>query len=154
MQQGLSGMLPLAIALVLGVVGGATLAGLLLKVRIRTAIAEATSDSQLEIARLAEQLSSATGEAARQQGQIRELEAKLTESDVQLDNSKAQCAQLAERASRIPSLEGQVSSLQVRLEEESTRASTLAEQAARVTELQQSERDALAEIQELNKQIA
>jgi DNA recombination protein RmuC len=154
MQQELSGMIPLAIALVLGVIGGATLASLLLKPRIRTAVAEATSDSQLEIARLTERVSSVSGETARQQGQIRELEAKLTECGVQLDSSKAQCAQLAERASRIPSLEGQVSSLQVRLEEESMRASTLAEQAARVTELQQSQRDASAEIQELNKQIA
>jgi|SRR5271157_4234930 len=154
MQQGLSGMLPLAIALVLGVIGGATLASLLLKPRIRTAIAEATSDSQLEIARLTERVSSVSGETARQQEQIRELEGKLTESGVQLDSSKAQCAQLAERASRIPSLEGQVSSLQVRLEEESTRASTLAEQAARVPELQQSQRDASAEVQQLNRQIA
>src|ERR1035441_7247475 len=154
MQQELSGMILLAIALVLGVIGGATLASLLLKPRIRTAVAEATSDSQLEIARLTERVSSVSGETARQQGQIRELEAKLTECGVQLDSSKAQCAQLAERASRIPSPEGQVSSLQVRLEEESMRASTLAEQAARVTELQQSQRDASAEIQELNKQIA
>ena len=154
MQQELSGMFPLAIALVLGVIGGAALASLFLKPRIRTAIAEATSDSQLEIAHLTERVSSLSGETVRQQVQVQGLETKLAESGVQLDDSKAQCAQLAERASRIPSLESQVSSLQVRLQEESTRASTLAEQAARVPELQQSQRDASVEVQQLSAQIA
>lgn len=154
MEQQLSGMVPLAIALLLGIVGGTILARLALKHRIQAATIEARSDSQLEIARLTERVSSVNCEASRQQAQIGELEAKLAESVGQLDASKAQCAQLAERASRISSLESQVSSLQTRVQEESTRASTLAEQAARVPELQQSWQNALLEIQQLNKQLA
>ncbi len=154
MQQGLSGMTPLVIMLVLGVVGGAILASFLLKYRIRAAIVEAQSGSQLEIARLTERITSVNSEVARQQAQIRELETKAAETGVQLDASKAQCAQLAERASRVAGLESQVSGLQVRVQGESARASTLAEQAARVPELQQSQQTALAEIQQLNNQIA
>ena len=154
MQEQLFGMAPLAITLLLGIVGGAALARLLLKGRIRAAIAAANGDSQLEIVRLTERISSANNEIARQQVQIRELDAKAAGSVAQLDTSKALCAQLEERASRVPSLESQVSSLQVRTQEESTRASTLAEQAARVPELQQSQQNAFVEIQQLNKQIA
>ena len=154
MEQQLFGMVPLAIALLLGVVGGAIFARLVLKRRIQTATIEAKSDSQLEIARLTERVSSVNSEVARQQAQIGDLQAKLAESVRQLDASKAQCAQLAERASRIPSLESQVSSLQTRVQEEGVRASSLAEQAARVPELQQSQQNALLEIQQLNKQLA
>ncbi|MGD0466822.1 MAG: DNA recombination protein RmuC [Terriglobales bacterium] len=154
MVQQLSGMIPLAVALLLGIVGGTIFSRLALKHRIQTATIEAKSDSQLEIARLTERVSSVNSEVARQQAQIGDLEAKLAKSVGQLDASKAQCAQLAERASRIPSLESQVSSLQTRVQQESARASSLAEQAARVPELQQSQQNALLEIQQLNKQTA
>src|SRR6266498_3293555 len=154
MQEQLFRMAPLAITLLLGTVGGVALASLLLKGRIRAAIAAATGESQLEIVRLTERISSANNEIARQQTQIRELDAKAAGSVAQLDASKALCAQLEERASRVPSLESQVSCLHVRTQEESTRASALAEQAARMPELQQSQQNAIVEIQQLNKQIA
>lgn len=154
MEQQLSGMIPLAVALLFGLFGGAILAHLVLKRRIQTATIEARSDSQLEIARLTERVSSFNSEVFRQQAQIQELEAKLGESVAELNTSKEQCAQLAERASRIPSLENQVSSLQTRVEEEGTRASTLAEQAALLPELRQSQQNALVETQQLNKQLA
>ena len=154
MEQQLSAMVPLAVALLFGLFGGAILAHLVLKRRIQTATIEARSDSQLEIARLTERVSSFNSEVFRQQAQIQELEAKLGESVAELNASKEQCAQLAERASRIPSLENQVSSLQTRVEEEGTRASTLAEQAALLPELRQSQQNALVETQQLNKQLA
>ena len=154
MLQQLSGMVPLALALLFGLFGGAILAHLVLRRRIQTAPIEARSDSQLEIVRLTERVSSFNGEISRQQAQIHELEAKLAESVAELNASKEQCAQLAERASRISSLENQVSSLQTRVEEEGTRASTLAEQAAQLPELRQSQQKALVETQQLNKQLA
>ena len=154
MEQQLSAMVPLAVALLFGLFGGAILAHLVLRRRIQTATIEARSDSQLEIARLTERVSSFNSEVSRQQAQIQELEAKLGESVAELNASKEQCAQLAERASRIPSLENQVSSLQTRVEEEGTRASTLAEQAALLPELRQSQQNALVETQQLNKQLA
>jgi len=154
MEQQLSGMVPLAVALLFGLFGGAILADLVLKRRIQTATIEARSDSQLEIARLTERVSSFNSESSRQQEQIRELGTKLSESDAEFNASKEHCAQLAERASRIPSLENQVSSLQTRVEEEGTRASTLAEQAALLPELRQSQQNALVETQQLNKQLA
>ena len=154
MEQQLSGMVPLAVALLFGLFGGAILAHLVLKRRIQTATIEARSDSQLEIARLTERVSSFNSEVSRQQAQIRELEAKLGASVAELNASKEQCAQLAERASRIQSLENQLSSLQTRVEEEGTRASTLAEQAALLPELRQSQQNALVETQQLNKQLA
>lgn len=154
MEQQLSGMIPLAVALLFGLFGGAILAHLVLKRRIQTATIEARSDNQLEIARLTERVSSFNSEVSRQQAQIQELEAKLGGSIAELNASKEQCAQLAERASRIPSLENQVSSLQTRVEEEGTRASTLAEQAALLPELRRSQQNALVETQQLNKQLA
>ena len=154
MEQQFSAIVPLAVALLFGLLGGAILAHLVLKRRIQTATIDTRSDNQLEIARLTERVSSVNSEISRQQEQIRELEAKLGESVAELNASKEQCAQLAERASRIPSLENQVSSLQTRIEEEGTRASTLAEQAALLPELRQSQQNALGETHQLNKQLA
>jgi DNA recombination protein RmuC len=154
MQEQLFGIAQLAITLLLGLVGGLALAHLLLKGRSRAAIAAANGESQLQIVRLTERMSSANNEITRQQMQIRKLDAKAGGCATQLDASKALCAQLEERASRVPSLESQVFSLQARMQEESTRASTLAEQAARMPELQQGQQNAVVEIQELNKQIA
>jgi hypothetical protein len=80
--------------LLFGLFGGAILAHLVLKRRIQTATIEARSDSQIEFARLTERVSSFNSEISRQQGKIRELEAKLGESVAELNVSKEQGAHL------------------------------------------------------------
>lgn len=182
MQQGLAGILPLVVALLMGIIGGGILVNMLLGARIRALITDTHSSSGVETIGLNKLAPPESQEALSDQGQIKELRTKLTDTEAQLKSTEERCGQLEEKcaqledksaqteekcaklqdasgqseeeSSKISSLQEEIASLQTRLQEEGTRVSTLSEQAARVSELEQREKDGSTEVERLKQEIS
>ncbi len=182
MQQGLAGILPLVVALLMGIVGGAVLVNMLLGARVRALITDTHSNSGMETIGLNKLVPPESHGALPDQEQIKELQTKLADTEAQVKSTEERCTQLEEKcalledkaaqaeekctklqetagqsedpSTKISSLQDEVSALQTRLQEEGTRASTLSEQAARVSDLEQKEKDRSAEIENLKNEIS
>lgn len=182
MQQGLAGILPLVVALLMGIIGGGVLVNMLLGARIRALLTDTHNNSGVETIGLNKLAPPESHEGLTDQGQIKELRNKLTDTEAQLKSTEERCAQLEEKcaqledksaqaeekcatlqdssgqseeqSSKMSSLQEEISSLQSRLQEEETRVSTLSAQAVRVSELEQKEKDDSTEIERLKQEIS
>lgn len=118
--------IPLLIFLIIGLTIGTIATWLVLRNRIKTAVAQATSENQIEIARLNERLSSAQEDIKYGQTALREADHQLTVLREQLDSVRNERAQLAERASRVSLLEEQLAT-------RNTELSALHEEVAKIS---------------------
>lgn len=88
------------ISLFLGMLIGAAAIWLVQRERIASAVRQTTAESQVEVARLGERLNAAQEEARRLTVEHAALQQQATAWRDQLDTSRDECAQLAERAMR------------------------------------------------------
>ena len=115
MQQ----ILPLAVALLIGIVGGAVLVNILIGSRLRAIMPEpGDTRNVLALSRTTDAPGALTSEVAQKQQEINELREKLTSSDTEVETFKKRCAELEEKASKVSSLETELSALQKRMEEQ------------------------------------
>ena len=131
MEQQFSQIIPFAISVLFGALLGGAVVWLLLRKLAEIARSQAKSDSQTEIARLNERVSSVTEDLSLHRTRLNESETKATELRNQLDDMRDERTRLEERASRVPTLEAQlaefVSQLNSRQQENTRIATQLAE---------------------------
>jgi DNA recombination protein RmuC len=124
-------LIPLAISVLLGALLGAAVVWLLLRKLAEMARSQAKSESQTEIVRLNERVSSVTEDLSQHRTRLSESETKATDLRNHLDAMRDERTRLEERASRVPTLEAQlaeyVSQLNLRQEENTRIATQLAE---------------------------
>lgn len=90
----------LFVALLVGLLVGAGVIGLVLRERSAAARMQLQGEARVEIARINERLSAAQEEVRRAKIAQEELQKQATQWRDQLDTSRDECAQLAERATR------------------------------------------------------
>lgn len=121
--------IPLLISAIIGFIFGIIATWLLLRSRISAVVARTNTEYQIEIARLNERLSSFQGDIERNLTAIKEVEQQANVLREQLDLTRNERAQLAERASRVGILEVQ---LNVRNQELNTLNQSLADQREKI----------------------
>ena len=94
----------------IGLIIGALGLWLLMRGRIKSAVAQANNESQIEITRLTERLSGQGDETRRIQILSNDWEGKANNWREELDQTSNQLAQMIERSSRVPALEQAVES--------------------------------------------
>jgi DNA recombination protein RmuC len=131
MGQQSSQLVPLAICVLFGAVLGGVFVWLILRRLSQLARSEAKSESQTEIVRLNERVSSVTEDLGQHRTRLNESEAKAAELRSQLDVMRDERTRLQERATRVPVLEAQIadyaSQMSSRQEENTRLATQLAE---------------------------
>ncbi len=120
MQQGLAGILPLVVALLMGIVGGAVLVNMLLGARIRSLIPDMSHSSPVETIGLDKLVPSEVREVGSDHDRIQQLEAKLAASDVQLKASEEKCAELTDKCAQLEDKFAQSEEKFAKLQENST----------------------------------
>jgi DNA recombination protein RmuC len=98
-------LIALGIGLVIGLCAGAAAVWLLLRKSADIAATQAKSESQVEIARLGERISSGTTEVSQLRPKLEAAEAKITELRQQLEESHRDRVRFEERANRVPGVE-------------------------------------------------
>ena len=150
----MQGLLPLVVALLVGIVGGAVVVNILIGSRIKALLPEAQRTDNNSL--FNQPFSSTNYEVVRQRDEIQALRTKLVDSSTQLDKAKQQCTHLEQQVARVPDLEKEIAELQARMQEatgqsdlfkqgpkaaedekEKARMAELEEQAARVPELEE-----------------
>ena len=144
MQQGL---LPLIVALLVGIVGGAVVVNILIGSRIKALLPEAQRPENNSL--FNQPFSSTNYEIVRQRDEIQALRTKLVDSSTQLDKAKQQCTQLEQQAARVPEMEKEITELQARVQEASGQ-SDLFKQEAKAADNEKED----ARLAELEKQAA
>jgi len=127
MGQQPSQLIPLAVIALFGAVLGAAVAWLILRRLSEIARSQAKSESQTEIVRLNERVSSITEDLNQHRARLNESDVKAAELRNQFDAMRDERTRLQERATRVPILEAQVTEYAAQLssrQEENTRVST------------------------------
>jgi len=157
-------LIPLAISVLFGALLGAAVVWLLLRKLAELARSQARSESQIEIARLNERVSSVTEELSQHRTRLNESETKATDLRNELDATRDERTRLQERASRVSTLEAQlaeyVSQLNSRQEENTRIATQLAERThalesleGRLTELGAEHKAGLGALEALRSRL-
>ncbi|HKD84964.1 MAG TPA: hypothetical protein VKB58_09475 [Terriglobales bacterium] len=163
----MQGLLPLIVALLVGIVGGAVVVNILVGSRIKALLPEAQRSEQNSL--FNQPFSSSNYEIVRQRDEIQALRTKLVDSSTQLDKAKQQCTHLEQQVAKVPDLEKEIAELQARMleatgqtdlfkqetkaaeaEKEEARVAELEQQAARVPELE----ELAARVAEFEQQVA
>lgn len=157
--MGLSAILPLAVALLIGIVGGAVLVNMLLGSRIRSLLPDHgeanTGSNVLGITRTPEPPPGAlTSEVLQKQEEIRTLRTKLTASDSEVDTLKKRCTELEEKASKATTLETELAALQKRVQEAPAGEASASDAIAKTPESEEKQSAAAAVIEGLKKELS
>ncbi len=113
------------ITFVAGLAAGLFIAGLFLKKRLSDAVNIARSEGQVELALLTERLTTATEDVKRLRNDLSESGQQGESLRRQVEASRNESAQLAERARRVPVLEQDLKAAATNAEEQGQQISTL-----------------------------
>lgn len=140
--------LPLAVALLMGIVGGAVLVNILIGSRMRALLPNPANNNALTISPVID------AHGAEAQAQVKSLQTKLATADRDLEAAKKRCAELEEQNARVGTLEKQLASLRNADPNAEPLEGSALDQAIRVSELEQKERAASADVERLNKELS
>jgi DNA recombination protein RmuC len=158
MQLGLAGILPLVVALLMGIVGGAVLVNMLLGARVRALITDTSGSSGVETMGLNKLVPAESHPIVPDQGPLTELQTKLSATEVQLKTTEERCSILEEKCAQLADKSAQAEEKCAKLQEPSgSPAATPAqaeEQSSRISALQQEVSSLQSRLQEEEKRAS
>ena len=152
MQQGLAGILPLVVALLMGIVGGAVLVNMLLGARIRSLLPDMSHSPAVETMGL-DKLAAPPDvrEVAPERDQIQQLEAKLATSETQLKAAEEKRGELADKVAQLEDKVAQSEEKVTKLQETSSQPegepSKAEDQDAKISALQVEHASAISSLE-------
>jgi DNA recombination protein RmuC len=152
MQQGLAGILPLVVALLMGIVGGAVLVNMLIGARIRSMLPDITHANTVETMGLDKLAAPAeVHQVVPDRDQIQQLEAKLATSETQLKTSEEKRAELADKVAQLEDKFAQSEERVAKLQETSSKPeaelSPTVDQDAKISVLQAEHASAISSME-------
>ena len=129
MQQGFAGILPLLVALLMGIVGGAVLVNMLLGARVRALITDTSGSSGVETMGLNKLVPAESHPVASEEGRLEELKTKLTATELQLKTTEDRCSILEEKCAQLEDKSAQAEEKCAKLNETPSQSADTSDQS-------------------------